>query len=161
MPATPDSTTPVNDTIRLSITRTTGGVQFQIFTPLFEQFFSQLAAVGTSNNRARHVNDQFFGTQALYGIQPREQESLSIPGTFYDFGSGRLVDNNGSVNLQLLTAVGSGVGSGVTFTVRTVMSKTQQRQLTEGLNRAIRALYLEFMRPEVNTIEFDVRQFTQ
>lgn len=157
MPATPDST----DTIRLSITRTTGGVQFQIFTPLFEQFFSQLASAGTTNGRPRQVADGFFGTQSLYGIQPREQESLCIPGTFYEPNSGRLVDNNGAINLTLLTAVGSGNAPGVTFTVRTVMSKTQQRQLTEGLNRAIRSLYLEFMRPEINTIEFDIRQFTQ
>lgn len=159
MPATPDSTTP--DSIRISITRATNGVQFKIFTPLFEQFFAQLAASPTPGARPRMVADSFFGSQNLYLIQPRDQESLSIPGVFYEQNTGRLVTPEGAVNLILLTAVGSGEGEGVTFTVRTVLNRTQQRALTEGLKRALLAIYPEFMQPEVNVIEFTVRQLTQ
>jgi hypothetical protein len=159
MPASSDTHTP--DSIRISITRATNGVQFKIFTPMFEQFFSQMSSPSGSNSRPRTVTDPFFGSQTLYAIQPRDQESLSIPGVFYELGSGRLVTPEGAVNLALLTAVGSGEGEGVTFTVRTVLNRTQQRLLTEGLKKAILALYPEFMQPEVNTIEFTVRQLTQ
>lgn len=159
MPASSDTTN--SDSIRISITRTTNGVQFKIFTPMFEQFFAQMASTSSSGSRPRTITDPFFGTQALYAIQSRDQESLSIPGVFYETGTGRLVTTEGAVNLALLTAVGSGEGEGVTFTVRTVLNRTQQRLLTEGLKKAILAIYPEFMQPEVNVIEFTVRQLTQ
>lgn len=159
MPASSD--TPNSDEIRISITRTTNGVQFKIFIPVFEQFFAQMASTSGSSSRPRTLTDPFFGTQALYAIQPRDQESLSIPGVFYEIGTGRLVTTEGAVNLAILTAVGSGEGEGVTFTVRTVLNRTQQRLLTEGLKKALLALYPEFMQPEVNVIEFTVRQLTQ
>ena len=149
------------DTIRLNINRSTTGVQFKIFTPLFDQFFSQLSATTGSSGRARTNTDPFFGPQLLYTLPQSAQESLLIPGVFYELSTGRLVSNDGSVNLAILTAAGSGVGEGVEFTVRTVINRSQQRALTEGLKRAIIALYPEFMQPETNTIEFSISQLHQ
>ena len=149
------------DTIRINITRSTTGVQFKIFTPMFDQFFSQLSATTGSSGRARTNTDLFFGPQLLYTLPQSAQESLLIPGVFYELSTGRLVSPDGSVNLAILTAAGSGVGEGVEFTVRTVINRSQQRALTEGLKRAIIALYPEFMQPETNIIEFSISQLHQ
>lgn len=149
------------DTIRININRSTTGVQFKIFTPMFDQFFSQLSATEGSSGRARTNTDPFFGQQLLYTLPQSAQESLLIPGVFYELGTGRLVSSDGSVNLAILTAAGTGVGEGVEFTVRTVINRSQQRALTEGLKRAIIALYPEFMQPEANLIEFSISQLHQ
>jgi hypothetical protein len=154
MPAT--QATPEHVSVRIE--RTANGVQFQLKAGVFETFFSQLASVSRSNGTPALGSDRTFGTARLYMFSDRERESLlSIPGAFHELETGRLLDPSGNVNLSVLTVVGSGAPEGVTFTVKTVMSKTQLKSFTEGLNKLIRAIYMEFMQPEVNTIEFTIR----
>lgn len=158
MPSTNSS--PTSDSVRITINRSTTGVQFQLFAPMFDRFFAQLSSTG-STSRPRTTSDVYFGAQQLYQLPQSAQDSLLIPGVFYELGTGRLLNPEGDVNLAILTAVGSGEGEGVTFTVRTVLNRSQQRMLTEGLKRAIVSLYPEFMQPEVNVIEFNISQLTR
>lgn len=157
MPASNNTTTTNNpDEIRLVVERTPTGVQFTVRAPVLEDFFRALSS--SRRSAPRTFAEPSFGNQHVYMFDDVERDSLFISGCFYETNNnGRLLDGNGSsVNLAPLCAVGIGSDQGVTFTVRTVLNKTQLQQLADGYDRAIRHLYLELMAPARHEITFTI-----
>lgn len=156
MPSSNSST----DTVHVSFQRTASGVQVHVKAPVFEDFFKSLASHGRTSPSI--LEDRAFGSARFYQVREEQRESLYLPGCFYEIcgNHARLIDAQGNINLAIFSVVGAGDENGVTFTSRTVLSKTQMTQLAEGINRAGRTFYAEMMEPTSHEIIFTVERIS-